>query len=162
MIESGRGDPEASPLCLPVHVSYRVDPKISIQGAGQRGRRVSEDQDGRGEEAVPGDRVRGTKYPAGPHPHGDQFSSQIQHRQGGPGHQTKHGEGAVGEVRIHTGTILQTWGDVVGWIFRKHSGLGRTDDTAIREVPGKRRLRTSEACIGLNAPDVSPGLFTQN
>lgn len=48
------------------------------------------------------------------------------------------------------------------WIpkYRKHSGLGRTDDNAICEVPGKRRLRTSEACIGLNAPDVSPGLFT--
>jgi hypothetical protein len=35
----------------------------------------------------------------------------------------------------------------------------RADANKICEVP-RRRLRTSEACMGLNAPDVSPGLFT--
>ncbi len=32
MIESGYGNPEASPLCLQLYVSYGMDPKISVQG----------------------------------------------------------------------------------------------------------------------------------
>jgi len=27
--------------------------------------------------------------------------------------------------------------DVVGWIFRQQSGLGRKDDTGVCEIPGK-------------------------
>ena len=57
MIESGRGDPKASPLCLPMHVSNRVDSEVPIQGARQRGGRVPEDQDGRGEKEVHGNRA---------------------------------------------------------------------------------------------------------
>ena len=158
MIRSGHGNPEASPLCLPVHVSYRMDPEIPVQSARRRGGRILENQDRRSEKEVSGDRVLRTKYPTGPHPSGGQFSSEIQHFESGADHKTKYGEGAVGEVRIHTGAVLTARGDVVGRIFRQHSGLGRANDIAICKASGKRRPRTSEACVGLNAPDVSPGI----
>ena len=68
MIKSGHGDKEASLLCVPVHVSHRMETTVSIQSTDQGGRRVSDDQDGRDSEEIPGDRVRATKYPAGPYP----------------------------------------------------------------------------------------------
>ena len=38
MIESGHGNPETSPLCIQVYVSYGMDPKISVQGTGEGSR----------------------------------------------------------------------------------------------------------------------------
>jgi putative transposase len=56
------------------------------------------------------------------------------------------GRGVVREVRIHQEAVLGTRRDMVGWIFREHSGLGRKDDPGVREVSGERRLRASFAC----------------
>ena len=92
MIKSGHGDKEASPLCVPVHVSHRMDTTVSIQSADQGGRRVSDDQDGRDSEEIPGDRVRATKYPAGPYPPGGVLPSKIQHIEGGSDHKTEYGK----------------------------------------------------------------------
>jgi len=124
MIKSRHGDKEASPLCVPVHVSHRMDTTVSIQSTDQGGRRVSDDQDGRDSEEIPGDRVRATKYPAGPYPPGGVLPSKIQHIEGGSDHKTEHGESVVGEVRFHSGAILWQGRDMVGWIFCEHSGLG--------------------------------------
>ena len=146
MIESKRGYPETSPLCIQMHVSHRLDPQISIQNPGGRCRRVPEDQDGRGSKNVPGNRVSGTKYPIRPRAYRDQLSTQVQYCEGGPDHQTEHGAGSVREVRIHQEAVLGTRRDMVGWIFREHSGLGRKDNPRVCQTSGTRRLRTSEAC----------------
>jgi len=147
MIESKHGDMKASPLCIQMHVSHRMDTQIPIQRAGRWGRRIPEDQNGRGSKTVSGNRVSGTKYPIRPRAYRDQFSAQVQYCESGPDHQTEHGAGVVREVRIHQEAVLGTRRDMVGWIFREHSGLGRKDDPGVREVSGKRRLRTSEACL---------------
>jgi len=146
MIESGRGDTKASPLCVQMHVSHRLDSQIPVQRVGRWGRRVPKDQDGRGKKDVPGNRVSGTKYPIRPRAYRDQLSAQVQYCESGPGHQTEHWAGSVRKVRIHQEAVLGTRGYLVGWIFREHSGLGRKDDPGVYQASGKRRLRTSEAC----------------
>jgi hypothetical protein len=62
--------------------------------------------------------------PAGPYPPGGVLPSKIQHIEGGSDHKTEYGESVVGEVRFHSGAILWQGRDMVGWIFREHSGLG--------------------------------------
>jgi len=95
LIKSGRGDTKASPLCLQMHVSYRLDTQIPIQHLGRWGRRVPKDQDGRGTKDAPRNRVSGAKYPIRPRAYRDQFSAQVQYCESGPDHQTEHGAGVV-------------------------------------------------------------------
>jgi len=146
MIESGRGDTKASPLCVHMYVSHRLDSPIPVQRPGRWGRRVLEDQNGRGTKNVPGNRVSGTKYPIRPRAYRDQLSAKVRYCESGPDHQTEHGAGVVRKVRVYQEAVLGTRGDLVGWIFREHSGLGRKDDSGVYQTSGKRRLRTSEAC----------------
>ena len=95
MIESKRGDTKASPLYIQMHVSHRLDTQIPIQRAGRRGRRIPEDQNGRGSKTVSRNRVSGTKYPIRLRAYRDQFSAQVQYCESGPDHQTEHGAGVV-------------------------------------------------------------------
>ena len=50
--------------------------------------------------------------------------SKIQHIEDGSDYKTEHGESVVGEVRFNWGAILWQGRDMLGWIFREHSGLG--------------------------------------
>lgn len=146
MIESKRGYPKTSLLCLQMHVSHRLDPQISIQNSSGRCRRVSEDQDEGVSKNISGNRLSETRYLIRLRAYRDQLSTQVQYCEAGLDQQTEHGAGSVREVRIHQETVPGPKGDMIGWIFREHSGLGRKGNPRVCQTSGTRRFRTNEAC----------------